>query len=76
MKRERGAALGPLRRVLGLVYEQIAAGESTAQVPRDLLECGHLLHSSSDIYGPTFPARRRCRHCRDGHPPHRDPPKS
>ena len=29
----------------------------------DILECGHSLFQASDMYGPRFPGKRRCRHC-------------
>jgi hypothetical protein len=45
---EMAASLYPLRRVV--------AGDGE-------LECGHSLGTASDIFGPRFPASRRCRQC-------------
>ena len=44
----------PLRRVIGRLDGQ------------EYLECGHILSEKEDIYGPTFPLRRRCWTCWEG----------
>jgi len=56
MKRKRGAAIGPLRKIIG--YDTSEHG-----VQLDILECGHVIHRRQDIIGPTNAFRRRCRHC-------------
>jgi len=55
-RKRRGAALGPLRKVIG--YDTSEHG-----VRLEVLECGHSIHEKQDIIGPTNAYRRRCRHC-------------
>ena len=55
-RKRRGAALGPLRKV-------VSEGVNEHGVQTETLECGHTVHRKSDIIGPTNAYRRRCRHC-------------
>lgn len=61
MGRPRGAAIGPLQRVL--VEHWMA---STSKFER--LACGHWIHAPQDIAGFTNAYRRRCYKCRKGLP--------
>lgn len=53
----RGAAIGPLRRI-------VAEGVNAHGVETETLSCGHVLHRRNDHGGPTNAARRRCWKCR------------
>lgn len=54
----------PLRKVVRRFYEDLDAGNGiTARVPREELECGHVMRPRSDHYGETNAYRRRCRRC-------------
>lgn len=58
--------LRPLRSILRSTIDEYG-------VFIDLLACGHRIHSASDIYGPRYPDRRRCRKCKSGEPQDFDP---
>lgn len=53
---------GPLRKVVGHVHVEFCG----VLVWRERLECGHLVPTRRDIYGPTNAEHRRCRKCQLG----------
>jgi len=59
-------ANGPLRRVTQRTALPVPG--FSRDLPRDVLECGHTHPPKQDLYGETFPTRRRCWKCRDGVP--------
>jgi hypothetical protein len=50
----------PLRKIVAETMKEVAPGVS---VPRDVLECGHMVPPAHDMIGRTYPASRRCRRC-------------
>jgi len=62
MKRRRGRALGPLRKIVRC--EMRAVTQSGVELLFEILECGHAQRPINDIYGETVAVRRRCRECR------------
>ena len=62
----RTTTTAPLRRIVREFTETIENGDGCrAQLPREKLECGHVVAVRQDIYGPTNAYRRRCRRCGD-----------
>jgi hypothetical protein len=63
--------MAPLRKVVANLPWMVPG--VSVPLPSDLLECGHRLAEASDIYGPRYPARRRCHKCERGEPRDFDP---
>ena len=65
MKAKDGKRIGkrayPLRKI---VAENVVGEiEGTKFERLNLLECGHFVHRSTDIYSETCPVKQRCRQC-------------
>lgn len=59
--RRIGKRAYPLRKI---VAENVPAEINGSKVAKtNLLECGHYVYRSSDIYGETCPSSQRCRQC-------------
>jgi hypothetical protein len=57
---------GPLKKIVReFVQQRKGIGGYTYFDRMEELECGHIMHQKSDIYGPTNAVSRRCWKCRD-----------
>lgn len=65
MKQHRDRKIGkrayPLRKIVAENVPGEINGEKFARL--NLLECGHYVYRSHDIYGETCPVSQRCRQC-------------
>lgn len=60
------ATVHPLRKIVDDRWP--ARTETGLEYTRTLLECGHTLSQAGDMYGDTYPQRRRCFKCTRGMP--------
>jgi hypothetical protein len=56
----------PLRLIVG-------TGRNDEGLPREWLECGHIVGVKQDAFGATAATRRRCHKCKKGRPQDFDP---